>query len=446
MLVSLLLALAVAAPALPFQGEDFQIYTDHPRLLLTRARLRLLQRERERRSARWLQLETLFAGGAPMAEPGFAGALYWRVTGDRPAGQRAVAWALGPARDLRQLAFVFDWCQDLLDDSQSRALAAALRAGIEQTRSDPRVPAVRARALAALALAGHLTDVSAATLQDIVQNWWERRIVPALKSGRDVLPPDDCYALFELFHALRDNLALDLRESDPDYFKELPVRRLLNYYPATYPAGENDYRIPAAPLAAEPDLNRAALARAAELALVSFDLNSPGGQVLQGWLMHDRFQLRGPFGAPYEFLWANPYQPGLSYYHVPLLCHDRRFGRLFIRSSWDDDAVWLGTVEGRLQLFRNGRVEPLDPKPSATPLDLTEALVFFAGGAARFQASTDEDEQVFVLGLQPRRTYQVEVDDEEVREDSADPGGILPVELPPRSQTGFRLREIPARR
>ena len=38
--------------------------------------------------------------------------------------------------------------------------------------------------------------------------------------------------------------------------------------------------------------------------------------------MHDHFLMRGPFGSPYEFLWANPYQPGLSYYHVPLVLHD----------------------------------------------------------------------------------------------------------------------------
>jgi len=36
----------------------------------------------------------------------------------------------------------------------------------------------------------------------------------------------------------------------------------------------------------------------------------------------------------------------------------------------------------------------------------------------------------------------VEVDDEELSEQTADPGGILAIDLPPQSQAGFRLKEI----
>ena len=66
--------------------------------------------------------------------------------------------------------------------------------------------------------------------------------------------------------------------------------------------------------------------------------------------------LRSTLGAPYEFLWANPYHPGLSYYLAPLVFHDEDFGRLFIRSSWDESARWLGYFDGELQLFENGNV------------------------------------------------------------------------------------------
>ena len=55
----------------------------------------------------------LLAGGAPMPELGFAGALYYQVAGD-DAGKKAIALALGPSGDLRQLAIVFDWCQGRL--------------------------------------------------------------------------------------------------------------------------------------------------------------------------------------------------------------------------------------------------------------------------------------------------------------------------------------------
>lgn len=438
----LALTLAVLMPA--GAAEEYQVFTEHPRLVLRPGRLRLLKRERERRSPRWQQFESLMAGKAPMAEPALADALFYRVAGDRDAGARAVAWALGPgARDLRQLAFVFDWCQDVLDEAQSRTLALKLRSGIEQTAADERLPAVNARSLAAVAVAGHAPDTSAQVLERLVTGWWEGRIVPQLKAGRDPLPNAEYFALFEMLHVLRDNINIDLRLSAADYFKEIAFRHLLAYYPASYPAGENDYRIPAAPGAGEPDLRRAALARAADLALVSYDLNSPGGQALQGWLMHDRFQLRGPFGAPYEFLWANPYQPGLSYYHAPLIFHDEQYGRLYVRSSWEEDAAWLGTVDGEVQMFQKGARALVDPKSARGPLSLTEATVVFANPGLRFKARLAAEPHVFVLGLKPRRLYQVEVDDQELREVASDPGGILPLTLPPEAETGFRLRETP---
>ena len=111
--------------------------------------------------------------------------------------------------------------------------------------------------------------------------------------------------------------------------------------------------------------------------MVAFDSNAPGSQILQGWLMNDHFLLRGTFGAPYEFLWANPYQPGLSYFQAPLVIHDTLFGRLFVRSSWDESAVWLGSFAGELQTFQDGAVAALDPHAAAEPLDLGRAMILF---------------------------------------------------------------------
>src|ERR1700676_1118345 len=96
------------------QQEEFRVYTDHPRLFLKAQRLRLLKRERERTSMRWIQFEALVRGGAQMPEPGFALALYHAVTGDADVGKRAVEWALTASADIRQSALVFDWCQDVL--------------------------------------------------------------------------------------------------------------------------------------------------------------------------------------------------------------------------------------------------------------------------------------------------------------------------------------------
>src|ERR1700683_2749344 len=91
--------------------EEFRVYTDHPRLILTAQRLRLLKRERERDSQRWRQFDLLVKGSANLPEPGFALALYYAVADERAVGRRAVEWALGPGNDLRQLALVYDWCQ-----------------------------------------------------------------------------------------------------------------------------------------------------------------------------------------------------------------------------------------------------------------------------------------------------------------------------------------------
>ena len=426
------------------QEESLHSYTEHPRLFLGQHRLKLLQREKVRRSLRWQQFELLMAGHAPMPEPGFADALYYRVALDQNSGRAAVKWALGSGTDLRQLALVFDWCQDLLAPAQAGALAAKLVKGIEQTSRDRSIPATRSRALAAIALADHVQEVSERELERVVQNWWRGEMAPALQAGRDVVKREDLYPLYEMLHAIRDNLNIDLRESAPGFFKTLPIYDLVSYYPATYPAPEGEYRIPATRGGGEPDVRRATLARVAELAMVPYDTNAPESQILQGWLMHDNFLLRSTFGTPYEFLWANPYHPGLSYYMAPLVFHDDVFGRLFIRSSWDESARWLGYFDGELQLFENGAVTVLNTQLSADPMSLDTAVVFFGKNAQKFHTLLDEEEEVFVLGLKPHRTYQIEVDDEEMTEGETDAGGILPLKLPRKVQIGVRLREAPA--
>src|SRR5579885_3445607 len=72
------------------------VFTEHPRLFLRPARLRLLQKERERASARWQQFDAYVSADAPLPETGFAEALYYQVSGSAPAGRKAIAWALGP--------------------------------------------------------------------------------------------------------------------------------------------------------------------------------------------------------------------------------------------------------------------------------------------------------------------------------------------------------------
>jgi len=157
--------------------------------------------------------------------------------------------------------------------------------------------------------------------------------------------------------------------------------------------------------------------------------------------MHDHFILRGPFGAPYEFLWANPYQPGLSYNLVPLIYHNADFGKLFVRSSWDEDAQWFGVFDGMMQMFADGHPSRVNPQLDTPPISLTSATICFAQRTRKFQLKLEEDEAVFLLGLDPKTTYQVEIDDEEMFEGQSDIGGILELDVPRGKSVGVRLRE-----
>ncbi|MGC8793900.1 MAG: hypothetical protein ACP5U2_10970 [Bryobacteraceae bacterium] len=431
----LVLACAISGgqPAPP-PDTGYQVGTAPPRLLLRPQRLRLLQRERARQSMRWEQLAALVERRAQLPEPGFALALYYRASGDEQAGRQAVAWALSAGSDLRQLALVLDWCGPTMDASQTERLAKRLEQALG-TKPGDGVAENRSRALAAIALTDYRPQLAAAELRRLVENWWRGKLVPALQQGSPI-PRQDHYALFELLHALRDNLDLDLREDARWYFKDLPLYRLISYYPATYPSAENDYRIPAS-ASAQPDLVAAMLSRAADMAMVAYEPNAQETQFLQGWVMQDRYLMRHPFGVPYEFLWANPYHPGLTYHSLPLIHHDPRLGMLFLRSSWEDDAAWLGWFEGSLQLCREGRPERLDPRKNGAPIQIGEATVIPVAGRSRLALPRSAG-PIFLLGLEPGRHYELEVDDEEMREEQADRGGILV--LPAGTAQGLRLR------
>lgn len=434
-------------------NDPIVVSSEHPRLFLRPARLRLLRRERERASLRWEQFQTLMAGNAAMPEPGFAFALYYQIAGDKDAGRKAIAWALGPEADLRQMALVFDWCYDLMSAAERRNFAARLEKNETTALPDPgapaSVPTMRSLTLADIALFDEVPNQPSVTnpvapqreLQQIIHSWWERAVVPAIQAGGNPIRRDDAYAFYELLHAVQDNIKIDLRENAAAFFKDFPIEHLLSYYPAPYQAPENDYYIGAERTPGEPDLKLAALSRAAELAMVAYDPNAPETQVLQGWLMHDKYLMRSAFGAPYEFLWANPYQPGLSYYHVPLVFYAPERARLFIRSSWEDAAQWFGMFDGAMQIFTGGALKLVDPARPPDALDLQEAIVCFGKSDWKRQFSLPEAEAIFVIGLEPKRTYQIEIDDEELYEATADRAGILELDdIPWGRPAGVRIR------
>jgi len=401
------------------------VYADAPRLFLRPQRLRLLRREKDRRSARWIQLETLIGGRAQMKEPGFAEALVFATTGDKSAARQA----LRDAGDARQAAFVLDWCRDALSGDERQALAKRL-ASVAASGSGTDIPAMRNRVLAAIAIADYDSAATERTLQAVVSDWWRRQTAPALRSGDRTLTYAELYPFFEILHAIRDNLNIDLREDAPDYFKALPLWYLTGFCPAPYESAATEYRIPCWSGKGEPDLTSAALARVAGLALVASDTNGTDAQYVQSFLMQDRLMMRDTLGAPYEFLWANPYQPGLPYALLPPEFYDSREGALFLRSSWDDDARWFGIVGGEFQLFDDGRVHVLELRATGgepRPLELGAAEVVQARVPMHFQA---EANTLFVVGLKPGAGYDVEVEDEEMQEFTADRAGTLRLDLP----------------
>jgi hypothetical protein len=410
--------------------EDFHVFTDPPRLLLTKTRLRLLQRERERQSMRWQQFDALVSGGAPMPEQGLAWALYYQVAKNQPAGRKAVEWALDERNtDPRQLALIFDWCGPLMSKFQADRIAARLEKALAAPAPD--LPKQEVRALAAIALADRLPDQGEAVLKQIVADWWRK--------SRPSIPREQTYALFELMHVVRDNLKIDLRESAPGYFKMLATDHLVGHYPAPFQAPENEYRVPVYVREGEPSITDAVFSRAAELAMVAYDPNAADSQYLQGWLMQDRFLMRGGLGAPYEFLWANPYQPGLSYFQMPLVFHDDVTGHVFARSSWDEDAAWIGYFDGHLQLFRNGSIETLRAGAAFPPLRIGDT-VLLRGVDPVYKFRADA-EGIFILGLTPNAWYDVEIDSEELAEARTDSGGTLVIALPPGVDLGGRIRK-----
>jgi len=433
---------AAVLPCAHAQDDEFRVYTEHPRLILTAQRLRLLKRERERESQRWRQFEVLVKAPGAHSDPGFADALYYAVSGDRTIGQRAVDWAINVSvRDLRELALIYDWCQPVMTVQEDVALAAKIHLLLRDAPAKT-LAARRDRILALIATADDAKHPEEAPLEDLIKKWWRADFAPSLADGRNAPPLWDFYAVLEILHAVRDNLKIDLREDAPGYFAHLPTYLITANYPAPYRAPENEFRIPMYRGNAEPDLDRAALARAAGLAMVAYDNNGLENQFLQGWLIQDRFLMMTQFGAPYEFLWANPYQPGLSYYQLPLIFHDPNTGALFVRSAWDEDADWFGLYGGEAELFHDGHVTVVNQSASGSakpnPLHLAGANVIF--GRTPFQFSMDGG-TILVIGLKPREKYLVETDDEEMREIQADRAGTFVLEYPPGRIAGIRVHE-----
>src|SRR5580698_7567983 len=132
--------------------DSFKVYSEAPRLLLRPQRLRLLRRERERRSLRWDQFETLWTAGANFPELGWVQALRYQVADERDAGTRAVAWAVGPGDDIRQIALIADWCAPIISKDDQSLIFAKLKRELTDPRPVKNLAEARNRIFAAVVM------------------------------------------------------------------------------------------------------------------------------------------------------------------------------------------------------------------------------------------------------------------------------------------------------
>ena len=93
-----------------------------------------------------------------------------------------------------------------------------------------------------------------------------------------------------------------------------------------------------------------------------------------------------------------------------------------------------------MQVFADGHVRAVDGARSPAPVLLGPAAVCFARTSRKFRVTVEPGGAVYLVGLDPGHTYQVEVDDEEMFEADSDRAGILAVEVPAGRKVGVRIR------
>ena len=277
-----------------------------PKLLLSPQRLRRLQRDRERQTERWLNFENRVNSVPDSPERGFELALYYAVTQDKDRGSQAVSWALAHPCEQRQVALVLDWAADQVSDIQRKQLQKA-------ACNSAHGGAIASRDALFMQVAGD-EDV------DELVDRTSKPLLAELQSG-NWQNGADLYAAFEYLHVVRSVERTDLRLSCPQFFLSLPAALLLSLKPEQI--SHPDWHI-----------------HIAALALVALDTNLTASQFLQGWALETQQTLREGEGVAYEFLWADPYLPGVGFQNLDPWSYDGE-GNLFARSDWSPDACWI---------------------------------------------------------------------------------------------------------
>jgi hypothetical protein len=254
---------------------------DSPRLLLTPQRLRRLQRDRARQTVRWQNFEAQIQSGPDSPQRGFELALYYAVTHDEKRGREAIQWALAHACGQQQLDLIVSWCADLISNEERLRFESPTC----RTNSGARIFAFRS-----------LQDGSFREAQKL-------------------------YAACEYLVIYQSQQHSNPPQATPQFFSQLPIEFLLSLRPEQVE---------------HPDW----MTHIAALALVAVDPNLEASQYVQGWAIEDRQMIREGPGVGYEFLWADPYLPGVGYQNLEPWIYDEK-GRLFARTNWDPQSCWI---------------------------------------------------------------------------------------------------------
>lgn len=308
--VILLALLPLCASAADLDGSDHS-----PHLLLNFRTLRRLKLDRQRQTLRWSNFENRVQSVSDSPERGFELALYYAVTQDETRGREAIQWALAHRCEKRQVALVLDWCAPLANPderaklAEKSAMTGCVQAGMAGTSF---IPSMRDKLF--LRIAGG-EDV------DNPESPQWKGLIALLQKGQ-FRDPQNLYAAVEIINAVRSATRSDIRQMSAQFFATLPVEFLLSMKPADveHPSWK---------------------AHVAALSLVALDPNLPGSQYLQGWAMESGQTLRDGPGVAYEFLWADPYLPGIGYQNLDPWVYDAE-GRVFARTDWSPGACWIG--------------------------------------------------------------------------------------------------------
>ncbi len=420
-----LLSLFLLLSCLPLWPQaEYRVYNDHPRIWLDESRLMRVKRDAERDTSRWNRLKELLAQPEQLQEPAFAEALAYQAGGNEAWGRAAVEWALGAAErnfseagDLRQGSLVFDWCQPLLNDEERTKIATGLATAItaEANASESNLLRTRDALLASIAVSGTWPGAEEATGKLLNQDW-KARLVPEMETGKAADRAEELQAALEICFAVRHNLDRDLWGESPQAFRDVALARILSYLPEDIETKEGRVHRPSVtPTGSDPE-TEAIVGRVAEMTLVGYDSRSRSSQFLQGWLRNDAYTLRGGYGAPYEFLWLNPYLPGLSPTSGPQSAYDPIRGRFFARNGWGPDGLWLGFFDGNLLRYEGGALTPVEPDNRAEAISFPGFAIALPDENAKFQAKVLEGNPaygqfVYLLGLEDGQRYEIKIGD-----------------------------------